>query len=297
MMPQTPPAVMRQRGLTLVELMVAMVLGLLLLAGVASVYRSGEQAKEARDGLSALQENGRFAIRHLERGISAAGYPFASDVDPFIVDKDQLGTESTKLLTRDQDPAQQDLGDTITIAFKPRLPSERGTHYRRDCQGNEGTLNGNIVNSYFIERDGTDYELAPKVTTRRHVLKCWGSGSKSVQPIAEGVDAMRVRYGVDTDGDGQADALQTASQVNAAANWPQVVSVEVALLVTSGTPVRDPRTVEEWETEAFPALGEPLVKLADLVPAGERAHKARWSWRVFSTSIPLRNRMALCDGC
>ena len=50
-----------QRGLTLIELMVAMVLGLLVAAGIVTVFVSTSTSNKAQNQLARLQEEGRFA--------------------------------------------------------------------------------------------------------------------------------------------------------------------------------------------------------------------------------------------
>ena len=64
----------RQRGVSLVELMVAMLLGLLLTAGVLQVFSGNSQAYRFNEALSRIQENGRFALDELTREIRMAGY-------------------------------------------------------------------------------------------------------------------------------------------------------------------------------------------------------------------------------
>ena len=63
----------RARGLTLVELMVALVMGLILLAGLATVFVANKQTYRYQETLATLQENGRFALAMLERDIRSAG--------------------------------------------------------------------------------------------------------------------------------------------------------------------------------------------------------------------------------
>lgn len=63
----------RARGLTLIELMVAMVLGLLLLGGVASIVIANGEAYRANEGLSQVQESSRTAFELLARDIRQAG--------------------------------------------------------------------------------------------------------------------------------------------------------------------------------------------------------------------------------
>lgn len=62
-----------QSGLTLIELMIAMVMGLFLLAGVLAVFVSSKQAYRTNDALARVQESGRFALEFLSRDIRNAG--------------------------------------------------------------------------------------------------------------------------------------------------------------------------------------------------------------------------------
>jgi type IV pilus assembly protein PilW len=62
-----------QRGLTLIELMVSMVLGLLLVLGVVSVYVTNQQAARTNEGLARLQESGRIAFELMSRELRQAG--------------------------------------------------------------------------------------------------------------------------------------------------------------------------------------------------------------------------------
>lgn len=64
----------KSRGFSLVELMVAMVLGLILLAGVVNVFVGNLQTFSTNSGVARLQENARFALSELARDIRMAGY-------------------------------------------------------------------------------------------------------------------------------------------------------------------------------------------------------------------------------
>jgi len=63
-----------QQGLTLVEVMVAVTLGLILTAGLIQVFVSNKQAYRVQEGLARLQENGRFAIDFITRDVRGAGF-------------------------------------------------------------------------------------------------------------------------------------------------------------------------------------------------------------------------------
>ena len=66
--------VQQQIGFTIVELMVALVLGLLLMAGVLQIYLSTKRTYEVTEGLSRLQESTRFSLDMMARDIRMAGY-------------------------------------------------------------------------------------------------------------------------------------------------------------------------------------------------------------------------------
>lgn len=62
------------RGFSLVELLVAMMLGLLLSAGVVSIYLGAKRNLFYEEQSARMQENGRYAIRLLSRELSMAGF-------------------------------------------------------------------------------------------------------------------------------------------------------------------------------------------------------------------------------
>lgn len=63
-----------QWGLSLVELMIAMVIGLLLILGVMQVFSASRVSYQLSEGISRTQENSRFAIDMLQRDIRMAGH-------------------------------------------------------------------------------------------------------------------------------------------------------------------------------------------------------------------------------
>ena len=64
----------RQRGFNIIELMVAVMLGLFLMAALVEVLLSGKQSFTAADHISRLQENGRIATNMIVTDLKRAGY-------------------------------------------------------------------------------------------------------------------------------------------------------------------------------------------------------------------------------
>ncbi len=61
------------RGLTLVELMIAMMLGLLVVGSASAIFISNRQTYRATEGLGRVQENGRMAFELMGRDLREAG--------------------------------------------------------------------------------------------------------------------------------------------------------------------------------------------------------------------------------
>ncbi len=74
-----PSAIDSQRGLSLVELMVAVAISLLLLAGVLQIFIGSRQTYTVQDGMARLQENARYALDRISQDISRTGYLGCSD--------------------------------------------------------------------------------------------------------------------------------------------------------------------------------------------------------------------------
>lgn len=64
----------RSRGLTLVEVMVALVVGLILSAGAIQIFISSKKTYQTTDAVSRIQENGRYALHFLSKDIRTAGF-------------------------------------------------------------------------------------------------------------------------------------------------------------------------------------------------------------------------------
>lgn len=64
----------KQQGLSLVELMVAMALGLLLVLGTAKIFTSNKAVYRVQDGMARIQESGRFAMQRIGASLRTAGF-------------------------------------------------------------------------------------------------------------------------------------------------------------------------------------------------------------------------------
>ncbi len=108
----------RQHGLSIIEIMVAITVSLILLAGVVQILVSSKQTYQVQDVVGRLQENGRFAIDFITNETRAAGYMGCSNLwrtDPVIV--------TNPAVTFDSDNILQSYDNTGTSTWTPALPA------------------------------------------------------------------------------------------------------------------------------------------------------------------------------
>ncbi|HET6553361.1 MAG TPA: PilW family protein [Dyella sp.] len=71
-------SVARQAGVSLIELMVAMVLGLLVAAGIINVFLSTSSSYRAHNQLAQVQETGRYAVERMAEDLRMANAQFCT---------------------------------------------------------------------------------------------------------------------------------------------------------------------------------------------------------------------------
>jgi type IV pilus assembly protein PilW len=109
-----------EQGFSLVELMVAMVIGLIVVLVVGALFINSKQTYLAQDANSRLQENARYATELFGRQIRSAGYP-ATNFNPLPGNNLFAKPLSTKFVAN---PPHKRLDgvdggslDTITVSF------------------------------------------------------------------------------------------------------------------------------------------------------------------------------------
>ena len=64
----------KQRGLTLIELLIAMLIGTLLILGATSMFIANKRVYKEVDYQGRLAENARFAMEMMTRDLRMAGF-------------------------------------------------------------------------------------------------------------------------------------------------------------------------------------------------------------------------------
>lgn len=196
---------LKQTGFTVVELLIAGLLGIILIAGVIQLFVGSNRNYSLQNELANIQEDGRFAMIFLEEEIQKGGWvdSFDADVKPAV----------------DMALSEDSVTDKVAVAYKMQVD---GTN-NRDCNG-ALVADGAITNTFFV--GGTSGEE----------FMCQGNGGGAAQPLIDGVKNFQVLYGVETNGkcsDGAVNQYMTKDQFIAAGGNMTVVSVRVALLLAS----------------------------------------------------------------
>lgn len=218
-----------QRGFSIIELMVAIVISMLLTAAVALLYTSSRASSRNQDDLSRVVESGRSAMYILTRSVRQGGYL----ADPTSwVDSATIFPNGTRPIQGTEGVAGAN--DTLTVSYQGSGPSAGNADNRIvDCLGNPVPF---PTVSYpatpaTIKVDVFSIANDPANGNEPTLFCDDGSGTNRVALVA-GIESMQILYGEDTNNprDTNANRYVAASSVT---NWPNVVSARISLLARS----------------------------------------------------------------
>jgi type IV pilus assembly protein PilW len=171
--------------LSLVELLVALLLSGTLMAGVVGVFLGMFQADRSQEGVSLVQEGGRFAVNFLAQDLRMAGY---------------LGCSST--LNPD------DINNTLN-GPAPSFQPERSIQGWEANGTDPGDINNSANNEAVVDTAGGGWSTSggnvldsTKVLPGTDIFKLWGADTSvegsvnSVTPAAATVVNMNVEAGI-----------------------------------------------------------------------------------------------------
>jgi len=214
--PRTPRG--RQRAFTLIELMIALLIGLFLVGGLLTLVGAMKRTSGIQSNLSQLQDSERLAMSLMTDVIQTAGYypnPLintASGEFPVSGLFLQSGQSIAGLGAGNAAPP----GDAIVVRY-----ATSGTDNVLDCSGNTHGTTATIVNQFSIDANGN--------------LQCSlvvNGAAALLIPLVSGVRNLQILYGVQsnsTSGNASVDAYLDATQVTAGGYWGSVISVQVTL--------------------------------------------------------------------
>jgi len=239
----------RQRGMTLVEMMVALAIGLAVVLGAGRLLVHANGAYASQVEAAAVDDAGRYALELVGRALRQAAI-----VDPdALLSAAQPGDQAARLAGFDagtvartspgiDDPLPDAVNgsDVLAVRFPGAGPAPDGDGSVVSCAGFTVARGEEGWSIFHVARNA---EGEPELR-----CKYRGAANWSADAVVAGVDSFQLLYGIDTDEprDGvpnryvNADALRALDAALGASGqqdlnrrtwWKRVASVRVALLL------------------------------------------------------------------
>ncbi|GAB2568411.1 PilW family protein [Dyella jejuensis] len=236
----------KQRGLSLISLLIALTIGIFLLAGLFDLWLQTRNTFNAQGSLAQLQDNERVALTNMATIVQSGGfYPLADNYatlppSPLLTPANVFTVSNTagKFATAGQyiygtvgtSGATANPSDTLYVRFMAGPASNA-----LDCLGQshaDQTLITNVysVNSTTAELDCQVTAVSPAgavtVSNKQPIINPITTGGGNTQ---SGVYQMLISYGVDPGNTGSVTQYMTAATVNSNAYWGSVRSLKIQL--------------------------------------------------------------------
>ena len=313
-------------GFSIIELMIAMTLGLLVVAAITTVFLTGNRNFIQDDRFSRMQENGRYAVKVLSQELSMADFWGGVIVPSNIVNNigtpgdcgvTFVGTDSLRFMAAATNTA-------VSAAYPCVTATERNDAtgvlmVKRVFGGNDTVLAAgayylktNLITSTFVP--GTDtydasfryWQFVPRIYYIRPFSRTAGDGipglhrrtlqSVSGTPtlaseasiLAEGIETFHIEFGVDSNADGYTNKY-TSTPTNA--EMPAVVNARLHVLVRSAD-----RDTGHTDNKTY-TLGNVCYNVGGLngCTALLGTDTQQYYRRVFTETVALRNPVTIAQ--
>lgn len=304
-MSRCSPSSYTQSGVSLVELLVAMAIGLVMLGAILSIYMGTTVAGRQSDTVSRMGEDATIALETMARHIRMAAYSTpllmgarnAATVYGQVVQLADSNFAGAGIKGCDGGFSRTtDSWDNLVCTNSSTQPDGIAVRYEGDSFNTEAAggksasdclSQGVAQNASSAVYSSWQYALVESrfFVSANKELSCAGNGQASFtsQPLVTGVEFMRVRYGIASDStESQVLFFATAAEVNALGgsadqNWGRVVAVGICIQMVS--PSEDQGKVVPY----YNCDG------ALTTPADKYLH------RTYSTTVSIRNRSGIAQ--
>lgn len=234
----------QNKGFTLVELMIAILIGLFLAGGLLTLVQAMKRTTVSQAGLSQLQDSVRMSMNLIANSIQSAGYypnplvnsastVFLAQTSPANTATGTVALAAGQSITGSANTINAALGDQITVRY-----TTAGADNVLSCAGATSATQQTWSQTFVIDAHQN--------------LVCSlfdGVNAPIIVPLVNGVTNMAIVYGVQTNGSTQYNSVDTYLPANlmTAAYWAAVRSVRVTLTFNNplhGQPGQNNATVQ-----------------------------------------------------
>lgn len=210
-----------QAGLTLVELMVALVLGLLLSLAAIQLLLTNQRTFSVQDAVTSVNQDGQMVLRYIAADVRNAGRGSQIEgfVQPVVLNLSANNAEGEAVSFQSTDGGSGG-NDTLVVSYLATSA----------CQGADLTAGGAtpegeiIVNSYSVI-DGSLW-----CSSLRQVGSSFQALSPEAVELISGVESFQVLYGVDGNLNNEIGATKYV-KASALAAADSVVAIRLGLLL------------------------------------------------------------------
>lgn len=313
-----PDCMRRDKGLTLVELMVSIALGMFIVMVTTALFLSTKAGYSRQDAEAHMQEAGRFAVDLIARSVRTASFrDWASKDAALLSGPSVYGLDARSLKGRipaiEMPIARSVNGsDVLAIRFSGAGSGESGDGTVLNCAG-FGVPAGRVGEDAGTSRGWSIFYVAEDATGEPELYcKYRGDDAWTSQAVARGVESFQVLYGLDADDDGLPDQFLNATAMNALDNspgipgaiptagnsdtvWNKVVAVKFALLIRGANRTSDAGGAAQYElfgkdyADAYAEV-DPGVRIREAsLPSSARGRQRKiFSATILLPATPLR---------
>ena len=283
-----------QKGFTLIELIVALTIGLIVSAAALQLFTGGLITTKMQEASAELQDSGVFGVEYVARDIRLANF---GNINNPVLDTTtpkggivftsgeaaagkanlQLKDVSSGLLTKSGNVSDTNLSsDQLTIQFQ--APNKMV-----NCEGKEVQANEYVIQRYFLRGNSGELALACDANTPGSTdpTIIGLNDSNNGEVIMPRVDLLRFYVGAKV-GDNFSyytiEQFKTAVSNATSPNIPRAVSIRMMVLVRSKDPITNKNIEPSKESFDFP---DGKVTLKD--------KNTKYLRRLYTTNIALRN--------
>lgn len=274
-----------EKGLTLIELLISLVLGVILLIFFVQTFVANKENYRIQTNLSRMQEDARYALTLMARQIAMAGFRsdptssllavFGNDVGgeaQVVNDPGVSGDPATATDTAGGDPAYGSYvidgsDDSITVRYQGNSQFNI-----RDCADNiigDGVV---VTETFFIGNNDL-------------ICRTDDGASESFTTIIENADALQIQYRIMRNAGGTVTSGYYSGSNVAAADWPYVAGAKISLVVASN----EQHLALSPENPALPNEGDTNYQLYSSSTAAESSYPTLRLRRVYRTVVAMRN--------
>lgn len=278
-----------QQGFTLLELIVALALGLIISAAALQLFTGGIITAKLQEASAELQESGVFGVDYVAKDIRLANYGNVNNlgINTYTPNTGILFTASpnatdqvnlpglavdSKLLTRSDGESTTNIkSDQLTIMFQ-------APHNMMNCEGVGVAKGSNVIQRYFLKKDSDgNLALACHATNKDNIV---GAKETEGTVIIPRVDLVKFYLGIKFRGDKLRyyriqDFMESGSH---SGNNSRVISIRMMMLVRTKDPIKY-KHINPNESFNFYEYGGPAWV----------NDKSPYLRRLYTTTIALRN--------